>query len=134
VLAMIIISSIFLVIFPTIAGVRQANQLYIEVARSLLLSRRDEFLKVILPAALPYIGTGLRLAVQAGLVGLIVAEFLYGIPGLGSLIKRASAQRDLDRIFALTIVTMVIGYALLELMTMLERRLTRWRPAAFGAR
>ncbi len=92
---------------------------------------RHMFLKILLPGAVPFLATGLRIAVQRALIAVIVAEFLIGVPGLGFVIRDARAAYNTDRLFAMAILLMVIGGILISITKAVESRLSSWRPRAF---
>jgi NitT/TauT family transport system permease protein len=79
----------------------------------------------------PFLATGLRLAIQRGLVAVIVAEFLIGVPGLGFVIRASRAGGLTDRMFAMAIFLMVLGVLIIALTKRIESRLSAWRPKAF---
>jgi ABC-type nitrate/sulfonate/bicarbonate transport system permease component len=102
------------------------------VAVAVLVVRdRHLFLKILLPGAVPFLATGLRLAIQRGLVAVIVAEFLIGVPGLGFVIRASRAGGLTDRMFAMAIFLMVLGVLIIALTKRIETRLSAWRPKAF---
>lgn len=127
----VVISATVLIVFVTAAGVREAGLAYFEVARSFRISGWRMFTKILLPGSIPFIATGMRLAVQRGLVAVIIAEYIVGLPGLGKLLRDARVTEATDRLFATAIACMVLGIVLIMLTSSIERRLSRWRPQAF---
>ena len=97
----------------------------------LVVRDRHMFLKILLPGAVPFLATGLRIAVQRGLIAVIVAEFLIGVPGLGFVIRDARAAYHTDRLFAMALLLMVIGGIMITITKAVESRLSSWRPRAF---
>ncbi|MDE0375586.1 MAG: ABC transporter permease subunit [bacterium] len=97
----------------------------------LVVRDRHMFLKILLPGAVPFLATGLRIAVQRGLIAVIVAEFLIGVPGLGFVIRDARASYHTDRLFAMALLLMVIGGIMITITKAVESRLSSWRPKAF---
>lgn len=97
----------------------------------LVIRDRHLFLKILLPGAVPFLATGLRLAIQRGLVAVIVAEFLIGVPGLGFVIRAARAATLTDRLFAMAIFLMILGVLIILGTKKVEERLSAWRPKAF---
>jgi ABC-type nitrate/sulfonate/bicarbonate transport system permease component len=132
VIASIVMAASVLLVFATATGVRETGRAYFEVARSLGLTGRQVLLQVLLPGALPYIVTGVRLAVARGLVSLIVAQYLVSWPGIGTLLKNAQVNLQTDRMFAMALVAMALGVLLVGLARVAERRLVGWRPEAFA--
>lgn len=83
------------VVLQTIAGFAAVRPVLLAVGRSLGLSRMAEFRRVLLPAALPSVFTGLRLALMFGLINVVGVEFLINLGGLGALINDLSERYDL---------------------------------------
>lgn len=131
VVATVIFASTILIVFATAAGVREALMAYSEVASSFRITGRAMFTKILLPGAVPFIATGMRLAVQRALVAVIVAEFLVGLAGLGKLLRDARVTLATDRMFASAFACMIIGIVLILITSYVERRLSQWRPKAF---
>lgn len=94
----------------TAGGVRSVNPQLIDVARMLHLNRRERMLKVIVPAALPPILVGLRLAVVSALIVAIVAEMIINPHGVGwGLVEAANSLRP-PRMWAYAVVAGALGY------------------------
>jgi ABC-type nitrate/sulfonate/bicarbonate transport system permease component len=85
------------------------------------------FAKVRLPFSVPYIFTGLRSAATSAMLSAMLAEWLSGAPGLGTLILDASSYRKSGLLWAGVVVSMVVAFLIFTLTTLLERRLTAWR-------
>jgi ABC-type nitrate/sulfonate/bicarbonate transport system permease component len=81
---------------------------------------------VSMPAALPYVATGLRIASTIALVLAVTAELVIGIPGLGQSIALTQAGGAVPAMYALVIVTGVLGWCLNAIFLGLERRLLHW--------
>jgi NitT/TauT family transport system permease protein len=131
VIATVVTATTVLLVFSTAAGVREAGLAFSEVARSIGLTGRQMFTKVLLPGSIPYIATGMKLAVQRALVAVIVAEFVVGLTGIGKLLRDARVTLATDRLFASAFAVMVLGIVLITLTSSIERRLERWRPQVF---
>ena len=131
VVATVVVSAAVLMVFATAAGVRQTSLQYLEVSRAFSLPPRVLFTKVLLPGSVPFIATGFFLAVQRGLIAVIVAEFLIGTPGIGLILREARARLVVDKLFAMAIVLMIIGLIILNITKYVERRFSAWRPEAF---
>ena len=121
----------FIAFFPllidTAAGLASTDPDEAKLFRAVRASRRQTFLKLKLPNALPFIFAGLKTAAVLAVVGAIVGEFLGGGRGLGSLIRIASSQLAIDRVFAFVLILSVIGYAAYAFVAWLERRIVFWR-------
>ena len=97
----------------------------------LVIRDRHMFWKILLPGAVPFLASGLRIAVQRALIAVIVAEFLIGVPGLGFVIRDARAAYHTDRLFAMALLLMVLGAIMIAITKAVEARLSSWRPKAF---
>ena len=89
-------------------------------------SRVQEFVKVRLPASLPYIFIGLKLAATFSVIGAIVAEFVGAVRGLGYLMLQSSYLLDTPLLWASMIASAVLGIAMFLAMVILERVLVPW--------
>ncbi len=85
-------------------------------------------MKLKLPSALPYIFAGLKTAAVFSVVGAVVGEYLGGGGGVGELVRIASQQLRIDRVFAFMYLGL-IGLLLFALIERIERRLVFWRTS-----
>jgi ABC-type nitrate/sulfonate/bicarbonate transport system permease component len=131
--AKIVVVTLF-VVFPvlinTMRGVREVDPDLIEVARSFCSGERQMWRDVILPSALPYIVTGIRLAIGRGLIGVVVAEFFTAFSGLGNLIVTSANAFETAEMFVPILIIAAFGVASTALLEWLERRVVRWRKPA----
>jgi ABC-type nitrate/sulfonate/bicarbonate transport system permease component len=118
--------AVFPVLINTARGVREIDPRLEEVARSFCSSESRLWLDLILPSALPYIVTGIRLAIGRGLVGIVVAEFYTALAGLGFVIVSNANQFRTDRVFVPIVVLMVLGVLLTKALELAERRVSPW--------
>jgi len=118
---------VFPVLINTTRGVREVDPELIEVARTFCSSERRMWKDLILPSALPYIVTGIRLAIGRALIGVIVAEYYTALSGLGFLIARSANSFQTARMFVPIVVLALLGVILTALLEWAERRLVRWR-------
>ena len=119
----IAICSMWPTIINTMAGVRSIPQDYWNVARVLRLTRTTTFLKIIVPATLPYIFTGYRLSLGIAWLVIVASEMLTGTPGVGGFLWQEYNSLIYAHILLAIITIGVIGYALDRLMGMAEARL-----------
>ncbi|WP_239404960.1 ABC transporter permease [Frankia sp. Cj3] len=115
------------ILLNTISGVQNVDPLLIKSARSMGLSSPRLFQKVILPAAVPTVFTGIRLAGSFAIVVLIAAELVGAKAGLGYLINYAQSNFAIEEMYAGIITISVIGLGINHLLLAVERRLSRWR-------
>jgi ABC-type nitrate/sulfonate/bicarbonate transport system permease component len=126
-LVLIYLSAFFPIIINTHSGVRNISHGLVEVALAEGASERQVFTKIIVPAALPFIMTGIRLAMGRAVVGMVVAEMFVASTGLGSSIQRYGAAFATDKFFVVLIVLALLGVGLTEFVRALERWLTPWK-------
>jgi NitT/TauT family transport system permease protein len=119
--------AVFSIVINTARGVREVDPQLIEVARSFHAGEMGLWKDVVLPAALPYIVTGTRLAVGRALVGIIVAEFYTSIAGLGYLIVSYANTFQTAKVFVPVVILMALGVGLTWALQLLERRLAPWQ-------
>lgn len=120
-------SSIWPVLFTTIAGVQQIDPLYIKSARSVGASRSVIFRKVILPGAAPVIFTGVRTGATHAFLMLIAAEMIGASAGLGWLIHNSAMNNIIPRLFAGTITIALLGMTINYLLHFLEENVLVWK-------
>jgi sulfonate transport system permease protein len=119
----------FVIYFNTLAGIGAANRDMMALLRLMSASPAAVFAKVVLPGAVPYIVTAMRITLPAALIGAIIGEFMSSSRGIGYLIAAASSRYDTAQVFA-GIFSLVAFVLLLNSgVNLLERRLLRWRPA-----
>jgi NitT/TauT family transport system permease protein len=121
---------VFTVFINTMRGVREVDPDLIEVARSFCSTERRMWVDLILPSALPFIVTGLRLAIGRALIGVIVAEYYTSASlagGLGDLIQTNASNFETARMFVPVVVIAVLGVVLTASLELAERRLVQWR-------
>jgi len=116
------------VLVNTIRGVQEVDPELLEVARAFGSSELRMW-PDLLPSALPYIVTGIRLAIGRGLVGVIAAEFYTSVSGLGFLITSSANSFQTAQMLVSILAVAAIGVALTAALGLLERRLAAWRPA-----
>ena len=115
------------ILLNTISAVRTVDPTLIRAARSLGLPAPRVFQKVVLPAAVPAVFTGVRLAGATALLVVIVAEMVGAKEGLGQLINASQQNFAITEMYAGIITISALGLAFNHLLVLLERRLTRWR-------
>ena len=133
-------STVFLVAFgavwpmvvQTMYGVSQIDEVARDTARSFALSRVDVARYVILPSALPFVATGLRIASATALIVGVTAEVIIGTPGLGATIALSQASGAVVKMYALIFTTGVLGVAIHVVFTRLEHHFLRWHVSQQG--
>lgn len=126
-LFIVTILAVFPVLINTASGVRNVPSALIDVGAAFAANEWQVFTKVILPAVLPYIMTGLRLAIGRAIIGMVAAEFYTAITGLGALIVKYGNQYDTASTFVPILILMILGVSLTTLLRKMERMLAPWR-------
>ena len=119
----------FSIILPTVEGVRTVDRQFLDVARSFRAPQRLIFTSLVIPGTLPFIVSGLRLAVGRVLAGVIIAEFYAQTSGLGVMIARATSTLQSDRALFGVLIFTILGVVLTEGIGIAERYFQRWRPS-----
>jgi NitT/TauT family transport system permease protein len=115
------------VLYNTISGARDVDPLLIKSARSLGLPHLKLFAKVIVPAALPTIFTGIRLAGAASMLVLITTEYVGAKAGLGYMIISAQFNFQIPEMYAGILTVSIIGVTFNYLLLFIESKVLRWR-------
>ena len=123
---LIALGAFFPVLMNTIAGVRQVDGIYLRAARNLGAGGPTLFLRVILPAAVPYILTGMRIGIGTAFIVVIVSEMIAVNNGLGFRILEAREYFWSDKIIAGMITIGILGLAIDAGMNRLNNYLLRW--------
>lgn len=123
---LIALGAFFPVLVNTIAGVRQVDGIYIRAARNLGVNRRTMFVRVMLPAAVPYILSGVRIGIGTAFIVVIVSEMIAVNNGLGFRILEAREYFWSDKIIAGMISIGLLGLAIDVGMNKLNNHLLRW--------
>ncbi len=123
---LIALGAFFPILMNTIAGVAQVDSIYLRAARNLGASPGRIFVQVILPAAMPFILSGVRIGIGTAFLVVIVAEMIAVNNGLGYRILEAREYFWTDKIIAGMLSIGLIGLAIDLLMDRLNRHLLRW--------
>lgn len=131
-LLLIVYAAFWQVMIQVLAGVQDVDPVADETARSYGLGWWYRIRYVLWPTALPYVFTGVRLAAAVALVLAITAELVIGAPGLGKEIAVAQASNAIPALYALIVVTGLLGVCINLLARAAERRLLRWHQSVRG--
>jgi ABC-type nitrate/sulfonate/bicarbonate transport system permease component len=113
----------------TLYGVQDVDPVATDTARSFGFSKRQQLLRVTLPSAVPYIATGIRMASTVALILAVTAELVIGSAGLGREINIARSGGNVELMYALIIVTGLLGWVLNIGLARAERRVLHWHPS-----
>jgi ABC-type nitrate/sulfonate/bicarbonate transport system permease component len=124
--ALIFTGAVFVIIVSTEAGVSNIDRRLVETARSFTGTEWAILRKVVMPAAIPYIIAGMRLAVARVLIMVVVAELYASNAGIGYLIFQAGSSYDTSMIFVGVVILASAGIILNALLRAVERRVAPW--------
>lgn len=127
-IALVALTAFFPMLLNTLAGTRQIDRLYWEVATSFGASRLTLIRRIILPGSLPMALTGLRLALNSALVVTIAVEMLSARQGLGASIWLAWQTMRIHQLYAILIVVALLGLGFNFLAKKLAEHLAPWQP------
>lgn len=113
---------IFPILINTTSGARAVSVEQRELAFVYRANRFETFTHVMFPGALPFILTGLRLAVGRGLIGVVVADLFGAVAGLGLNLQQSAESFDTVNIFAVTVILAFLGIVLTGLIERMENR------------
>ncbi len=114
-------------------GVKTTPLNLLNAARSFGASEWQVFKSVVFPSTLPFLLTGLRIAVGRALVGVLVGELYAATAGIGFMITVAGATFQTDKVFVGVAVFALTGMIGTELITRVEKRFDKWRPKVGAA-
>ncbi len=130
--AVVMLMSLFPICINSWLGVTAVPKSLIDVGKSFVASDQTILRRIVLPATLPYIMAGIRLAVGRGVVAMIIAEFFTALSGLGAVIINSANNFDTARMFVPVVVLMVLATALNALIGAIERRVAPWQAEIAG--
>lgn len=121
------LACIFPILVNTIVGVRQCDEGLILAARDLGATRGQIQRKIVLPAAIPSIFAGLRLALGISIIMVVAAEMQLSKFGIGARLTFAGSVLETGQVFAMLILLAIVGIALTKIQDRLDRMIGRWR-------
>ncbi|WP_010286650.1 ABC transporter permease [Kurthia massiliensis] len=125
--SIIIFACVWPILLNTINAVKEVDPLYIKSAKSMNLSDAQLFRKVILPASVPTIFTGIRMAGTGAILVLIAAEMIGAKAGLGYLITFTQYNFQIPEMYAGILTISILGIVINQLLLTAERRLSKWK-------
>ena len=128
--AVVVVMVFFPMLVNTVAGLKASEQMQRDLMATYSASYLQTLVKLRLPAAMPFVFNGLKIASTLALIGAIVAEF-FGSPtlGMGFRINASIGQLALDMIWAEIVVAAIAGSAFYGVVAMIEKRVTFWHPS-----
>jgi NitT/TauT family transport system permease protein len=125
--SMVVYSCIWPVVLNTVSGVRNTDPLLIRSALSMGLTPLQLFRKVVLPASVPTVFTGIRVAGAYSILVLIAAEMVGAKAGLGYLVNYSQFTFEIPKMYAGIVSLALLGLAFNHAVLLAERRLTAWQ-------
>lgn len=124
---LVVLWSVFEILINTSTGVREVPASLIELGRAFNASKKDLYLKVILPAAKPYVALGLRIGVARAMRGAVTAELLLSAANLGRVLLTSGSTFRIPELLGATLITIILGVVLMRIATAIEERSLRYR-------
>ena len=124
--AVVFLFTFFPIVINTYQGVKNVDDRLIEVGRAFRCNDRDLWIHIVLPAAVPFVVAGLRLAIGRGLIGMVLADLYTAITGIGYLISRYASTYRTDAMFVPIVTLGMLGITLTGLLRFVERRVAPW--------
>jgi NitT/TauT family transport system permease protein len=128
-LALTVFAGVFPVIINAQAGVQSVDALLLEVATVFSAKEREIFTKIVVPASVPFIAAGFKLAIGRAIVTVVSIELLSSQQGLGGLMGLYASQFRTDYYFAPLIIVIVISLIAYIAGDWVEQYFSRWRPS-----
>ncbi len=129
----IVVTVLLLAVFPvainTYAGVRNIGRSLLETSEVFGVKGMRRFRKVLFPSTIPFFMTGLRLGIGQAFIGVIVAQMLLALSGLGYLITAFGDYFDTPQLMALIIELMVLGVAMTTMVQIIENKISYWKQS-----
>ena len=125
----VLLAAVFPILINTYDGVRNVGQGLVEIGQAEGAASLQIFTKIILPASLPFIMSGIRLSIGRAVVGIVVAEMFTAITGLGGAIVYYGNQFATAKLLVIVIVLSLLGVGLTQGARALERRLALWKES-----
>jgi ABC-type nitrate/sulfonate/bicarbonate transport system permease component len=122
----IAIGCFFLVLINSMAGVQNINKVYFEVAKNYGANKRQMFTRIILPASLPMVFTGIRLALGTSLIVVVGVEFVSANYGIGALIWNAWQTFEIEKLYVGILLCAALGILFTVVLKRMEAYLTPW--------
>ena len=131
--AVVVVMVFFPILVNTVQGLRETDAMQRDLMRTYAATYLDTLVKLRLPAALPFVFNGLKIATTLALIGAIVAEY-FGSPtrGMGFRISTGVGSLSIDLVWAEIVVAAIAGTAFYGLVAWIERRVTFWHPSHRG--
>ena len=129
-MALVFLECLYPIAIHVHAGMRSADRVLIWAARNMGASPRQIFTRVLVPASLPIVFTGLRIALPVSLIITLVTEIIGESRGLGFFVTFATSSFQYARALAAFFVIALLGFVLDRALTFARDRIVFWQPSA----
>lgn len=126
-IAIVFLGCLFPILINSYYGMREVNREFVELARAFRLDRWAMFFKILLPASVPFILSGIRLAIGRGLTGVAIAEWFGATEGLGYMIYFAGQTLNIPTLFVGVATFALLGILAFEIVRKIEDYAAPWR-------
>ncbi len=129
-IVLIALGCFFLVLINSMAGVRNMNKTYFEVAENYGAGRVKTFTRVILPGSLPMVFSGVRLALGGSLLMVVAAEFIAANEGIGAMIWYSWETLEIEKIYVGIFICGLLGLLFTSVLKKIEKIFIHWEEEA----
>ncbi len=126
-IVLVFLSAFWPLVINTQAGIQHVEKSYVEVAAAFGATKRELLTKVMIPAAVPFLVAGTRIAVGRAIIGVIVAELFTSVTGLGARMTYYSNFFQTANYFAALLMFIAFSVVATEGVRLFEKKYTRWR-------
>ena len=126
-IAVVFLFAVFVIVINTMTGVKQVDRTFLEMGRSFGAKEAEVFFKIILPAAMPAIMAGIRLGMGRAVKGMVTAEMLLTLTGIGAMIMQYGSAFATDALFAVILTILIVAMITMKLVEVVDQRLTGWK-------
>ena len=126
-IAVVFLFAFFVIVINTMTGVKQVDNVLVEMARSFGAKEREVFFRIMIPAALPAIMAGVRLGMGRAVKGMVTAEMLLTLTGIGGMIMQYGSAFATDALFAVILTILIVAMITMKLVQKIDQRLTGWK-------
>jgi NitT/TauT family transport system permease protein len=126
-IAVVFLFAFFVIVINTMTGVKEVDRIFVEMARSFGAKELEVFFKVVLPAAMPAIMAGVSIGMGRAVKGMVTAEMLLTLTGIGGMIMQYGSAFATDALFAVILTILIVAMIAMKLVKIVDRRLTGWK-------
>jgi NitT/TauT family transport system permease protein len=126
-IAVVFLFAFFVIVINTMTGVKEVDRIFVEMARSFGAKELEIFFKVVLPAAMPAIMAGVSIGMGRAVKGMVTAEMLLTLTGIGGMIMQYGSAFATDALFAVILTILMVAMIAMKVVKIVDRRLTGWK-------